>query len=62
VPYTLDTIQPKFACGEFGIEFMVSQTLKNNAKIFRMLLFVLGIDQDVIDENHHKFIQFSHED
>jgi hypothetical protein len=27
-----------------------------------MLLFVLGIDQDVIDENHHKFIQFSHED
>jgi hypothetical protein len=35
--------------------------LKNNAKMFRMLLFILGIDQDVIDENHHEFIQFSHE-
>jgi hypothetical protein len=40
---------------------MISQTLKNNAKMFRMLLFVLGIDQDVIDENHDEFIQFSHE-
>jgi hypothetical protein len=29
---------------------MISQTLKNNAKMFHMLLFVLGIDQDVIDE------------
>jgi hypothetical protein len=29
--------------------------------MFHMLLFVLGIDQDVIDENHHEFIQLSHE-
>jgi hypothetical protein len=60
VPYELDTIQPEFA-GEFGIKFMIPQTLKNNAKMFRMLLFVPGIDQDVIDENHHEFIQFGHE-
>jgi hypothetical protein len=40
---------------------MIPQTLKNNAKMFRMLLFVPGIDQDVIDENHHGFIQFIHE-
>jgi hypothetical protein len=35
--------------------------LKNNAKMLRMLLFVLGINQDVVNENHHEFIQFSHE-
>jgi hypothetical protein len=40
---------------------MIPQTLKNNAKKFSMLLFVLGINQDVIDERHNEFIQFSHE-
>jgi hypothetical protein len=35
---------------------MISQTWKNNAKMFNMLLFILGINQDVIDENHNEFI------
>jgi hypothetical protein len=40
---------------------MIPQTLKNNAKMFSMLLFVLGVNQDDVDENHDEFIQFSHE-
>jgi hypothetical protein len=35
---------------------MIPRTLKNDAKMFSMLLFVLGINQDVVDENHNEFI------
>jgi hypothetical protein len=35
---------------------MIPQTLKNDAKMFSMVLFVLGINQDVVDENHNEFI------
>jgi hypothetical protein len=55
------TIQPEFAFGELSIDFMIPQTLKNNAKMFSMLFFVFGVNQDVIDENHIEFVQFSHE-
>jgi hypothetical protein len=55
------TIQPKFAFGELSIDFMIPQTLKNNAKMFSMLFFVFGVNQDVIDENHNEFVQFRHE-
>jgi hypothetical protein len=51
VPQELNTIQLEFAFGELGIEFMIPQTLKNNAKMFSMLFFVFGINQNVIDEN-----------
>jgi hypothetical protein len=55
------TIQPEFAFGELSIDFMTPQTLKNNAKMFSMLFFVFGVNQDVIDENHNEFVQFRHE-
>jgi hypothetical protein len=56
VPQELNTIQPEFAFGELGIEFKIPQTLKNNAKMFNMLFFAFGINQNVIDENHNGFI------
>jgi hypothetical protein len=40
---------------------MIPQTLKNNAKMFNMLFFAFGMNQDGIDENHNEFIQLSHE-
>jgi hypothetical protein len=61
VPQELNTIQLEFAFGKRGIEFVIPQMLKNNAKMFSMLFFVFGVNQDVIDENHNEFIQFKHE-
>jgi hypothetical protein len=56
MPQELNTIQPEFTFGELGIGFMIPQTLKNNAKMFTMLFFTFGINQDVVDENHNEFI------
>jgi hypothetical protein len=40
---------------------MIPQPLKKNAKMFNLLFFVFGVNQNVIDENHNEFIQFRHE-
>jgi hypothetical protein len=40
---------------------MVSQLLKHNAKMTLILFSILGIDQNVVNENHDKLIQFHHE-
>jgi hypothetical protein len=54
-------LQPKSTLAELGIELMVSKSLQNNSEILRMLLFTLGIDQDVINEDHDKLVQLWHE-
>jgi hypothetical protein len=40
---------------------MVSKSLQNNSEMLRMLFFTLGIDQDVINEDHDKLVQLRHE-
>jgi hypothetical protein len=40
---------------------MVTKSLKNNPKVLLMLYFILGVDQDVINEDHDKLIQLRHE-
>jgi hypothetical protein len=39
---------------------MVSKSLQNNSKMLRMLFFTLGIDQDVVNEDHDKLVQLRH--
>jgi hypothetical protein len=56
------TIQPELTFGEFGIEFVISQTLQDNTKMLRMLGLILGINKDIINEYHYKLVQFIHED
>jgi hypothetical protein len=46
---------------ELGIELMVTKSLQNNVEISHMLFFTLGIDQDVINDDHDKLIQLRHE-
>jgi hypothetical protein len=60
VPQEFHTIQPEFAFGEHGIKLMISQTLKDNSEMFRMLLLVFGIDKDIIDKDHYKFVELHH--
>jgi hypothetical protein len=56
-----DFHQPESTLAEFGIELMVSMLLQNNAEMSRMLFFILGVDQDVINEDHDKLVQLQHE-
>jgi hypothetical protein len=46
---------------ELGIELMVSKSLQNNSEMLGILLFTLGIDQDIINEDHDKLVQLQHE-
>jgi hypothetical protein len=55
-------IQPKLTFGEFGVQVVVSQSLKNNVEVVRMIFRILGIDQKVINEDHYEFVEFLNED
>jgi hypothetical protein len=48
--------QPEITFGQFGIQLMVTQSLKYSMQMFSALGFILGIDQNNINENHHKFV------
>jgi hypothetical protein len=54
-------LQPESTLAEFGIELMVPKSLQNNVEMSRMLFFILGVDQDVINEDHDKLVQLRHE-
>jgi uncharacterized protein with PIN domain len=58
----LHTIQPEFTFREFGIEFVISQSLQDNTKMLRMLGFAFGIYENILDEDHYELVQFIHED
>jgi hypothetical protein len=52
VTQKFNSIQPKLAFGEFGVQVVVSQSLKNNMEMFRMIFRSFGIDQNIINEDH----------
>jgi hypothetical protein len=54
-------LKPESTLAEFGIKLMVTKSLQNNPKMLLMLSFILGVDQDVINEYHDKLIQLLHE-
>jgi hypothetical protein len=41
--------QPKNTLAKFGIELMVPKSLQNNSEMSHMLLFIFGVDQDVVN-------------
>jgi hypothetical protein len=53
-------LQPESTLTEFGIKLMVSKSLQNNSEMMCMI-FTLGIDQNVINEDHDKLVQLRHE-
>jgi hypothetical protein len=54
-------LQPKSTLDELDIKLMVLKSLQNNSEMLHMLLFVLGLDQDVINEDDDKLVQLRHE-
>jgi hypothetical protein len=41
---------------------MVAQSLKYGMQMLSVLDFILGINQNVINEDHHKLVQLWHKD
>ena len=56
-----DCVQLEFTLGEFRVHLMITEALKDNTQMLFMLCLVLGIDQNVIDENHDELVKFWHE-
>jgi hypothetical protein len=54
-------LQPESTLAKLDIELMVSKSLQNSSEMLRMLLFTLGVDQDVVNEDHDKLVQLRHE-
>jgi hypothetical protein len=40
---------------------MISQTLKDNSEMFGVFFLAFGIDENIIDKDHDKFIELRHE-
>jgi hypothetical protein len=40
---------------------MIPESLQNNVEMSHMLFFIFGVDQDVINEDHDKLVEFQHE-
>ena len=49
-------LQPEVTLAEFGIKLVLSKMLKYYMKLSSMFLFILGIDQDIINEDHDELI------
>jgi hypothetical protein len=49
-------LQLECTLAELGIEFMVAKSLQDNTQVLLMLFFILGVDQDVINEDHDKLV------
>jgi hypothetical protein len=54
-------LQPESTLAEFGVELMVLKSFHNHVEMPRMLFFILGIDQYVVNEDHDKLVQLRHE-
>ena len=61
VTQKFDTSQPEFTFGEFGIQLMISETLKHHTQMLLVASLIFGIDQYIVNENHDKFVKFRHE-
>jgi hypothetical protein len=58
----LHSIQPKLTFAELGIQLVFSQVGQDDADMLCMLFFILGVYQDIINEDHYKLVQFWHKD
>jgi hypothetical protein len=54
-------LQSECTLAELGIEWMVVKSLQDNTKMLLMLFLILGVDQDVINEDHDKLVHLRHE-
>ena len=53
-------LEPNLTFAEFGIQLMIAKPLQNCAKMFLMFVLAFGVNEDVINEHHHKLVQEIH--
>ena len=53
-------LEPKLTFAEFGLQLMIAKPLQNCPKMLLVFILSLGVNEDVINEYHHKFIQEVH--
>jgi hypothetical protein len=54
-------LQPECTLAELGIKLMVTKSLQDKTKVLLMLFFILGVDVDVVNEDHDKLVQLRYE-
>ena len=54
------TTAPVLTLVELSIELMCPESSEDDSKVTLMVLAILGIDEDVVDKDHDKLIQFFH--
>jgi transposase len=55
-----DLLQPELTLSKLCIQLVLSEFLQNQMKLFCILLFILGVDKNVIYEHYHELIQILH--
>ena len=60
MPEESHLLEPKLTFAEFGIKLMVAKPLQNCSKMLLVSVLGLGVNEDVINEHHHKFVQEVH--
>src|SRR3954471_24264443 len=53
-------LEPKLTFAEFGIQLMIVKSLQNCSKMLLMFVLALGVNEYVVNEHHHKFVQEIH--
>jgi hypothetical protein len=57
MPKKWNLFQPECTLAKIDIQLGVTKSLQNNLKLLLMIFFSLGVDQDIINEYHHKLVQ-----
>ena len=60
MPEESHLLEPELTFAEFGIKLMVPKPLQNCSQMLFVFVLALGVNEDVINEYHHKFIQEVH--
>jgi hypothetical protein len=61
VTQELNFAQLELTLAELHIELMITQSLKHNAEMLFMFFLTFRKDQDIVNEDHDKLVQFFHE-
>ena len=52
-----DRVLEKFALGDLAIQFVLSKEFQNLVKVLVVFLIILAIDENIININHHEFVE-----
>ena len=60
MPVASHLLEPKLTFAEFGIKLMIAKPLQNCSEMLLVFIFALGVNEYVVNEHNHKFVQEIH--